>query len=154
MQLLKKLPAFIAPLLLASAALAQSYPAKLVTLMVPYPAGGLSDMIARRVNVALGKALGQPVIVENLGGAGGAIAAQKVLNTPSDGYYIFQGSPNELILAPLANASVKFKTEDFRQVQRIALAPMAIMARPDFAANTADELAAYAAKSAKEGKPP
>ena len=89
-------------LLLSAAALAQTYPTKPVSLLVPYPAGGLSDVIARRVNAPLSKALGQPVIIENLGGASGGIAAQKTLNAPSDGYILFQGSPNELIFAPLA----------------------------------------------------
>jgi tripartite-type tricarboxylate transporter receptor subunit TctC len=131
---------------------AQTFPAKPVTLMVPYPAGGLSDVIARKVNTPLGKALGQPVIVENLGGASGSIAAQKVLNAPSDGYMLFQGSPNELIFAPLAISSSKYKSEDFRQIHRIALAPMAILARADLPANNADELAAYAIKAAKDGK--
>ena len=143
----------IAHLGLASPALAQSFPAKPVTLMVPYPAGGLSDVIARMVNTPLAKHLGQPVIVENLGGVSGAIAAQKVLNAPSDGYYLFQGSPNELILSPLANAAVKFKSEDFRLIQMVAIAPMAIIGRPGLPANNGDELVAYAAKMAKEGKP-
>lgn len=132
---------------------AQAFPVKPVTLLVPYPAGGLSDVIARTVNAPLGKALGQPVIVENLGGASGGIAAQKVLNAPSDGYMLFQGSPNELIFAPLALTAVKYKSEDFRQVHRIAMAPMAIMARAELPANNADELVAYAIKAAKEGKP-
>jgi tripartite-type tricarboxylate transporter receptor subunit TctC len=135
------------------AAMAQAFPSKPVNLMVPYPAGGLSDVIARKVNVPLGKALGQPVIVENLGGASGSIAAQKVLSAPSDGYYLYQGSPNELIFAPLGIASVKYKSEDFRQIHRIAMAPMAIVARPGLPANNADELAALVVKSAKEGKP-
>lgn len=132
---------------------AQTFPNKPVTLMVPYPAGGLSDIIARKVNVALAAELKQPVIIENLGGAGGAIAAQKVLNAPADGYYIFQGSPNELILAPLAMKAVKYKPEDFRLVQEIALAPIAISARKDFAPNNAKELVAYARQAAKDGKP-
>ncbi|HMS27690.1 MAG TPA: tripartite tricarboxylate transporter substrate binding protein [Burkholderiaceae bacterium] len=140
-------------LLISAAAVAQTFPNKPVTLLVPYPAGGLSDVIARTVNAPLGKALGQPVIVENLGGASGGIAAQKVLSAPSDGYLLFQGSPNELILAPLALSSVKYKSEDFRQIHRIALAPMAIIARSDIPANNADELVAYAMKVAKEGKP-
>jgi tripartite-type tricarboxylate transporter receptor subunit TctC len=131
---------------------AQTYPAKPVTLLVPYPVGGLSDVIARKVNTPLGKALGQPVIVDNLGGASGSIAAQKVLNAQSDGYILFQGSPNELIFAPLALSAVKYKSEDFRQIHRIALAPMAIIARADLPANTADELVAYAVKAAKDGK--
>jgi tripartite-type tricarboxylate transporter receptor subunit TctC len=133
-------------------AFAQSFPTKPVTLMVPYPAGGLSDVIARTVNAPLGKALGQPVLVDNLGGASGSIAAQKVLNAPSDGYLLFQGSPNELIFAPLAISSVKYKPEDFRQIHRVGMAPMAIMARADLPANNADELVAYAIKAAKEGK--
>ena len=132
---------------------AQAFPGKPVTLLVPYPAGGLSDVIARTVNAPLGKALGQPVIVENLGGASGGIAAQKVLNSPSDGYMLFQGSPNELIFAPLALTAVKYKSEDFRQIHRIAMAPMAIVARGEIPANNADELVAYAIKAAKEGKP-
>ena len=138
---------------LALGAAAQSYPTKPVTLMVPYSAGGLSDNIARRVNVPLAATLGQPAIIENLGGASGSIAAQKVVNAPSDGYMVFQGSPNELILAPLAVPSIKYKSEDFRQVHRIALAPMAIFARAGLPVANADELVAYAAKVAKEGKP-
>ncbi|MEY2683614.1 MAG: hypothetical protein RJA09_758 [Pseudomonadota bacterium] len=130
-----------------------AFPTKPVTLMVPYPAGGLSDNIARRVHVPLGAALGQATIVENLGGGSGSIAAQKVLNAPSDGYNVFQGSPNELILAPMAIPSIKYKPEHFRQVHRIALAPMAILARANFPAKNADELVAYAQKVAKEGKP-
>ena len=153
MTMMPKIAGLLAALCLSGAAVAQVYPAKPLTMMVPYPAGGLSDVIARKVNTALGKALGQPVMIENVGGAAGAIAAQKLLSAPSDGYMIFQGSPNELILAPLALSAVKFKTEDFRQVQRIALAPMAIVARGDLPANNADELAAYAAKAAKDGKP-
>jgi tripartite-type tricarboxylate transporter receptor subunit TctC len=153
MQLKSTLAYLVAGLWVTVAVQAQTFPSKPVTMMVPYPAGGLSDVIARRINPSLAKALGQPVIVENLGGAGGAIAAQKVLSAPSDGYYLFQGSPNELILAPLANAAVKFKTEDFRQIQRVALAPMAILARADLPAKTADELVAYAHKQAKDGKP-
>ena len=98
------LAATVVSLSLSTFVWAQTFPAKPVTLMVPYPAGGLSDVTARTINNALSKQLGQPVIVENLGGASGGIAAQKVLNSPADGYMIFQGSPNELILAPMANA--------------------------------------------------
>jgi len=140
-------------LLLTGMARADSYPSKPVTLMVPYPAGGLSDILARKVNVALAAELKQPVIIENLGGASGAIGAQKVLSAPADGHYIFQGSPNELILAPLAMKAVKYKPEDFRLVQQIALAPIAITARRDFPPSNAKELVAYARKAALEGKP-
>lgn len=133
--------------LLAAAAGADTYPARPVNLMVPYPAGGPSDAIARIFSAPLGKELGQPVIVENLGGASGAIAAQKVLASPADGYYVFQGSPNEVILAPLANAAVRLKAEDFRLVAPIADATMVVLARKDLPVQNVDELIALARKS-------
>jgi tripartite-type tricarboxylate transporter receptor subunit TctC len=142
--LLVKLATLLLLGLLMAGAVADPFPSKPVVMMVPYPAGGLSDVIARVVNDPLSKQLGQPVPVENLGGASGTLAAQKVLNAPADGYYLFQGSPNELVLAPLANATVRFKSEDLRLVQLIGVAPMVILARKDLPANTADELAALA----------
>ncbi len=141
--------ALIAGLLLAAgASLAQTFPVKPVNLMVPYPAGGPSDAIARIMNTPLGKELGQQVIVENLGGVGGALAAQKVLGAPADGYYLFQGSPNEVILAPLANAAVKVKAEDFRLVHPVAEATMVFVTRADLGVKSVDELIALARKSA------
>ena len=139
----------IAGLLLAAAGavLAQTFPTKPVNLMVPYPAGGPSDAAARIFTTPLGKALGQPVIVENLGGVAGALAAQKVLAAPADGYYLFQGSPNEVILAPLANASVKLKAEDFRLVHPVTDAVMVFVTRKDLPVNNVDELIALARKS-------
>ena len=134
--------------LAAGLAAAQSFPTKLVNLMVPYPAGGPSDAIARIMNTQLGKELGQQVLVENLGGVSGALAAQKVLAAPADGYYVFQGSPNEVILSPLANAAVKLKTEDFRLVHPVADAVMVFVTRKDLGVNSVDELIALAKKSA------
>jgi tripartite-type tricarboxylate transporter receptor subunit TctC len=149
----KRAATLLAGLALAGSALAQQFPAKPVTIMVPYPAGALSDAIARTVATPLSRILKQPVLVENLGGAGGSIGAQKVLNAAADGYYILQGSPNELILTSLANAAVKLKSDDFRLVQMIANAPLAVLARSDLPAGNSDELVAYAAKAAREGKP-
>ena len=107
--------------------MAQSdYPNKPIRMVVAWPPASGIDIVMRHITEALRAELGQPVIIENLGGAGGAIAAQKVLSAPADGYYIFQGSPNELILAPLAMKAVKYKPEDFRLIQQMALAPMAI----------------------------
>ena len=127
-----------------AAAQAQEKPA---TLLVPYPAGGPSDAIARIVNTPLGKALGQQVIVDNLGGVSGALAAQKVLAAPADGRMLFQGSPNEVILSPLANAAVKLKAEDFTLVHPIGNAVLVLVARKDLPANSADELIELARKS-------
>jgi tripartite-type tricarboxylate transporter receptor subunit TctC len=135
-------------LLSAGAVIAQAWPAKSVNLMVPYPAGGPSDAIARIFFNPLGKELGQQVLVENLGGVSGALAAQKVLAAPADGYYVFQGSPNEVILSPLANAAVKLKTEDFRLVHPVADAVMVFVTRKDLPVNSVDELIALARKSA------
>lgn len=150
---LRRTAAVLASLTLAGAASAQSFPTRPVTLMVPYPAGGLSDVIARTVSNTLAKHLGQPVVVENLGGASGGIAAQKVLASAGDGHVIFQGSPNELILAPLSNAALKYKSEDFRLVQMITINPMAVFARKDLPASNGDELLAYARKAAANNKP-
>jgi tripartite-type tricarboxylate transporter receptor subunit TctC len=150
---MKSWSVWMSSLLLAGTVAAQTYPSKPVTLMVPYPAGGLSDVIARTVNNTLSKNFGQPVIVENLGGASGSIAAQKVLNSPADGQIIFQGSPNELILAPLAISAVKFKSEDFRLVQMIATAQIGFLVRKDLPVKNVDEFLDYARKQAKEGKP-
>ncbi len=153
-RLASRTAALIGGLLLSAAVFAQNaFPAKPVTLMVPYPAGGLSDVIARTVNNTLAKQLGQPVIVENLGGASGSIAATKVLNQPSDGHVVFQGSPNELILASLALSAVKFKSEDFRLVNMIATAQIGFLTRGNLPVNNIDEFVEYARKQAQQGRP-
>ncbi len=140
--------AVIAGLLASSTiTLAQGSSAKPVNLMVPYPAGGPSDAIARIFNAPLGQALGHQVLVENLGGVSGALAAQKVLAAPADGQYVFQGSPNEVILSPLANAAVKLKAEDFRLVHPVADAVMVFVTRKDLGVGSVDELIALARKS-------
>ena len=151
--LLNRYAAFFSGMLLTGAAFAQAYPSKPITLMVPYPAGGLSDVIARTVNTTLAKNFNQPVVIENLGGASGAIGAQKVLAAPSDGHMIFQGSPNELILAPLAISAVKYKSEDFRLVQMIATAQIGFVTRKDLPVGNVDEFLDYARKEALAGRP-
>jgi len=125
----------------AACAWAQSptYPSKPVMLVVPYPAGGPSDFLARSMQPALSKSLGQTVVVENVPGASGSIGAQKVLDRP-DGYSILLGSPNEVILAPFALAAIKFKAEDFRLVDAAQFVSTVLLTRPTLAANTVDEL--------------
>lgn len=141
--------------LLAGSALAQTatFPSKPISLVVPYPAGGLSDTIARIVERPLSKAIGQQVLVENIGGVGGAIAAQRVLSAPPDGYTLYQGSPNELILSPMALKAVKYTAEDWRLAQIIGGFPLAVLARKGLPANNIDELVALAKKADAEGKP-
>jgi tripartite-type tricarboxylate transporter receptor subunit TctC len=145
---LRRLFVFAGLLAASAAAFAQGASGKPVNLMVPYPAGGPSDAIARIFNTPLGQALGQQVLVENLGGVAGALGAQKVLAAPADGQYVFQGSPNEVILSPLANAAVRLKAEDFRLVHPVADAVMVFVTRKDLGVNSVDELVALARRSA------
>jgi tripartite-type tricarboxylate transporter receptor subunit TctC len=149
---LKRATTALVGMTLAAGAMAQAS-SKPLTLLVPYPPGGVSDVIARLVSPVLARQLEQAVIVDNLGGVGGAIAAQRMLRQPADGHMIFQGSPNELILTPMALAAVKYKAEDFRPVQNITLNEMVLFARKGLPVSNGDEFAAYAAKMANEGKP-
>ena len=91
-------------LLPTTAALAQGWPAaKPITLVVGYPAGGSVDLVARTIAEPLSKRLGTPVVVENVGGAGGTIGAQKVVNAAPDGYTLLLGSGSEVSIARLFN---------------------------------------------------
>ncbi|MCD6679899.1 MAG: tripartite tricarboxylate transporter substrate binding protein [Burkholderiaceae bacterium] len=119
-----------------------------LVVLVPYPVGALSDGVARVVAPALARALDRPVVVENLGGAGGALAARRALKAPADGELLLQGSPNELILAPRAQPSAGFAAADFRMVQIIGSAPLVIVARADLPASSFGELAELASRSA------
>lgn len=132
---------------------AQEFPNKPITLVSPYPAGGLAEAIAKLVAKPLEANLKQAVVIENLGGESGAIALQKILNAPADGYMVLQGSPSELILAPSANKAAKFKSEDLQMVQFVADMPMVIIARKGLEANNADELTLLARRAAAHGKP-
>ena len=130
-------------------ATAQGFPTKPVTVIVPYPAGGPSDFVARRIQPELARLLGQPIIVENVGGVGGALGVQRVLNAPADGHNMVIGTPMELVLAPLGMAAVKHKPEDLKAVGQIANATMALVSRRDLAANNVDELVALAKRPGK-----
>lgn len=143
---LRKIIFSLGGLLLTGSVLAQASVTS-INLMVPYPAGGPSDTMARTMQVPWGKALGQSVIVENLGGAGGTIAAQKVLGSPADGTHSLLGSPNEVILSPMVLAGVKFQAEDFRLVHPVSKATMVFVARKDLPVSSVDELIALARKS-------
>ena len=132
-------------------ATAQNFPTKPVTLVVPYPAGGPSDYVARQLQPELSKVLNQTTIVENIGGVGGAIAIQKVLSSQADGHQLTLGTPMELVLAPLAMSAVKFKPEDMKVVARVGTTSMVLLTRKDLPANNMDELVAMIKKpGAKE----
>ena len=115
-----------APALAADAT--ASYPNKPVTIVVGYPAGGSTDLVGRLVANEIEKHLGQTVVVENLGGAGGAIGAQKVANAKPDGYTLLVGANNELAIANLVNKAVKYKITDFTPIGMVASQPMVLVA--------------------------
>ncbi len=126
---------------------AQNYPTKPISLIVPYPAGGPSDFFARKVQPDAAQRLGQPMIIENIGGAGGAIGMSKLVNTPADGYTLSAGSPMELVLAPLAIQGVKYKPEDFKLVAQFTTTSTILAVRNSLNIKTVDELLAYARKN-------
>lgn len=125
---------------------AQAWPAKPLTMIVPWPAGGPSDFVARKLQPDMAKSLGQSVVIDNIGGAGGAIGVQKNLNA-TDGYSVTLGSPLELIVAPLTLAAVKYKADDLKIVAQVVKAPLVLVARKDLPANSADELIALASRA-------
>ncbi|MEQ1594110.1 MAG: tripartite tricarboxylate transporter substrate binding protein [Casimicrobium sp.] len=131
--------------LFASAALgppawAQTALPEVLSLVAPYPAGGASDVVARTLQPTMAKAMGKTIVVENISGVSGAIGAQKVLSATVPGQSMLVGSPNECILAPLALKVIKYKPQDFRLVAHVATAGIVLFARPDFPANSIDEL--------------
>jgi tripartite-type tricarboxylate transporter receptor subunit TctC len=126
---------------------AQNFPHKTISLVVPYPAGGPSDFFARKVQPDAAAKLGQTMIVENFGGAGGSIGLSKVVNAPADGYTLSLGSPMELVLAPLAIQGVKYQPEDFRLVAQFATTNTILAVRNSLNVKTVDQLLALARKN-------
>jgi len=115
------------------AALAQEapYPAKPITVVVGYPPGGSTDLTGRAVADHLSRAMGVPVVVENLGGAGGAIGALKVARAAPDGYTLLLGANNEIAINRLITPStVKYSYKDFTPVGLVASQPMVLVASP------------------------
>ena len=131
-----------------TAAVAQTYPVKSISLIVPYPAGGPSDFFARRVQPDAAAKLGQTMIIENIGGAGGSIGLSKLVNSPADGYTLSLGSPMELVLAPMAIQGVKYKSEDFKLVAQFATTNTVLAVRNSLNVKSVDDLLALARKSA------
>ena len=126
---------------LGNAAWAQTdnYPSKPITIVVGYPPGGSTDLTGRVVATELGKALGATVVVENIGGAGGAIGAQKVLNAAPDGYTLLVGANNEIAINRLVSSTVKYQWQDFTPLGLIASQPMVLVASQKTGVKTTDE---------------
>lgn len=133
-------------LLLAAASMAavaaDAFPSKPVTLLVAFPPGGPADAVARAMEPAMTQALGQPVIIENLPGALGVLAMQRLMSRPADGYTLIMGSPNEAIFAPLANPSARYKAEDLALIAPVSTHPLVVMARPGLPATSLAQLVA------------
>jgi tripartite-type tricarboxylate transporter receptor subunit TctC len=128
-----------------STAAAQNYPNRPVTLIIPFAAGGPTDVLGRAMGQKLGEILGQTVVIENVGGAGGMLGVSRVQKAAPDGYTIGLGTVGThaqnqtLYKKPLYHAA-----EDFTPVVLIAELPIVLIARKDFPANNLKEFAAYA----------
>ena len=120
----------LATLLPASQAAAQTdnYPAKPITIVVGYPAGGSTDMAARILSTEFSKKVSASVVIENLGGAAGAIANQKVANAAPDGYTLLVGSNSDIAINRLVSSAVKYEIKDFTPIGVIASQPLVLVA--------------------------
>ncbi|RDI28368.1 Bug family tripartite tricarboxylate transporter substrate binding protein [Pseudacidovorax intermedius] len=135
------LPALFAALLLPTAqAQTDPYPNRPITLVVGYPPGGSTDLTGRAVADQLAKVLGVPVVVENLGGAGGTIGAQKVVRATPDGYTLLLGANNEIAIARLVSSTVKYTPSDFTPIGLVASQPMVLVASASSGIRTVDQL--------------
>ena len=130
---------------------AASFPDKPLVLLVPYPAGGASDVVARIFAQAMGPFLKQAVLVENLGGGTGQVAVQKLLGAPADGQMVLQGSVNEVLLVPLTNPLARYRPQDFRLVVAVSEAPIVLLVRQGLAVDRFDDWIALARNS--QGNP-
>lgn len=130
--------------LAALPALAQdaAYPSRPVTLVVGYPAGGSTDLTGRTLGEALARQLGVPVVIENVGGAGGAIGAQKVANAAPDGYTLLVGANNEVAISRLVTKTTKYELKDFTPIGLIASQPMVLVASPSAGVKNLDQFIA------------
>jgi len=124
-------------------ALAQAFPDRPVKLVVPFAAGGPTDVVARMLAIPMGKTLGQSVTVENAVGAGGTIAATKVAREKPDGYTIFIHHMG-MSTAPALYKKLQFDPlKDFEYIGQVVDVPMTLLARKDFPAANFTELLAY-----------
>lgn len=128
--------------LLSAPAWAQSgpYPSRPITMLIGYPPGGSTDLTGRTVADELARVLKTTVVVENLGGAGGALAAQKLIAAPADGYTLMVGANNELIINQHINRQIKYDgLKDFTPIGLVASQPLVLVASPKAGVKTTAE---------------
>ncbi len=131
-------------LAITGGAQAQVWPSKPITMVVPFAAGGPTDVIARIVSEHMSKTLGQQIVVENVAGAGGTTGITRAVTSAPDGYTIAMGHLGTLSAAPSTYANLRYDPLD--GIQPIGLAggtPILIVTRPDFPANNLKEFVAY-----------
>ena len=127
------------------AALAQAWPNKPVRIVVPFAAGGTTDVVARIVGQKLGEAWNQSVVIENRGGAGGNIGADVVAKSAPDGYTILMTSGSIFTVNPSLYKKMPFDAQkDFIAVTNVAMGPMLVVTHPSVPANNIKELIALA----------
>jgi len=126
---------------------AQAFPAKPVMLVIPFTAGGPTDTVARSLGAAMGKHLGQTVIIENVGGAGGTVGAARVKNAAPDGYTLLLHHIG-MSTAPALYRKLAYNPQtDFEAIGLVVDVPMTLVARSDFPAADFKEMVAYVKKN-------
>lgn len=132
---------------MASSAARAEWPERPISLVVPYPAGGLTDIVTRVLSVELGKNLGTTVVVENKAGAGGQIGLDAVLRAPSDGYTVALVVPATMVTLPLTNPNFKIKPlEQFAPITIAVETFLTLVVDPKLGVKTLPEFVAYAKK--------
>jgi tripartite-type tricarboxylate transporter receptor subunit TctC len=131
--------------LTAASALAQSYPSRLVTMLVPFPAGSGPDVYARIIAAKLAPRLGQTVVVENRAGGGGTIGGRALARAEPDGYTIMFGSTSSVVIAPeVAKEEPYDPVKAFAPIIQVVRGPFILSVRSDLPINNLAELVAYA----------
>lgn len=130
-------------LLVPSSAFAQQYPTKVITMIIPFSAGGPTDTVGRLTARAMGEALKAQIIIENVGGAGGTIAAARVARSAPDGYTIFLHHIGQSTAPSLYRKLPYDVFQDFEPIGLVTDGPMTLVAKKDFPAKNLKELIAY-----------
>ena len=142
MKAMKSILAIAATCVVALTASAQSYPTRAIKLIVPFSAGGSTDIIARLTAAQLGKEIGQPVIVENVGGAAGALGTMQVMNAAPDGYTLAIATVSTMIVYPAAHPKPQYSLDNFMPITNIASMPNVLAVNPNFPAKDLKEFIA------------